>query len=119
MPLCSSYGTYMLSAARCEASTSAGASPVLCTSAVYTSGVCAQGRDRLSGVAQVLARHHIGVGVVVHHRLVFIGPGDAIDAEFSPLPVGVEAQVQPEARRFHEHLGTVVLQELLVARRVQ
>lgn len=77
-----------------------------------------QGFDSLGCVAQVFPSHQVGVRVVVYHGVVFIRPGDGVDAEFPRFCVRVEAQVQPEPRRFHEHLGTAVPQELLVAGRL-
>src|SRR6516165_481202 len=46
------------------------------------------------------------------------GPVTALMQNFPPFCVRIEAKVQPKPRRFHEHLGTAVPQELLVAGRL-
>ena len=73
----SSYGTYMLSAARFHASTS----EVLERRLVYERVVrirfrCLQGLDSLGRVTQVFTSHQVGVGIVVHDRVVFVGAGN-------------------------------------------
>jgi hypothetical protein len=34
---------------------------------------------------QVLAGHQVGVCIVIHDRVIFIGAGDRVDAEFPAL----------------------------------
>jgi outer membrane lipopolysaccharide assembly protein LptE/RlpB len=46
--------------------------------------------DRVGRGAEVPLRHQVGVDVVVGHRAVLVGSGDAIDAE--PVGGGVEAE---------------------------
>ena len=79
---------------------------------------CPQGFDGPGRITQVFPSHQVGVRIVVHDRVVFIGSSDGIDAEFPALCVRVEAEVQPEACRFHEHLGAAAFKELLIARRL-
>ena len=72
----------------------------------------------LGRVAQIFPGHQVGVGIVVHDRVVFIRAGDGVDAELPAFCLRVEAEVRPQARRFHQHLGAVIPQERLVAGRL-
>ncbi len=59
------------------------------------------------GLFQVVASHHVGEQVVVHHRRVLVGPGHTVDVE-RLLPaqrrLPQEAEVDPHPRGLDEHV---------------
>ena len=55
------------------------------------------------GVVEVEARHQVRVGVVVDHRRVLVGTGDAVDVE-APV-VAEEAEIHPHPCGLDEDLG--------------
>ncbi len=70
--------------------------------------------DRRCRVPQVLLRHEIGIGVIVHEGVVFIRSCHAIDAELAALPPGIESEIIPQAGRFHQHLSSLLVEKGLV-----
>ena len=71
--------------------------------------------DHARGHLEVLLRHQVRVGVVVHDRRVLVRAGHAHDRE-APVAALVEvAELHPEAGGLHEHLGALVEHEAEVA----
>ncbi|CAH0247633.1 hypothetical protein SRABI76_03160 [Microbacterium oxydans] len=79
------------------------------------------------GVAQVVARHHVRVEVVVHHGRVLVRTGHAVDVEGLDAVTGTallddgraapEAERRPEPGRLDRDISTLAAEELLVAGR--
>ena len=71
--------------------------------------------DDVGRESQREPRHHVGVDVVVDHRRVLVGAGDAVDVEARRVGAVVEAEVGEQPRHLDEHLGTLAAEELGVA----
>ncbi len=74
-----------------------------------------QALDRPGGIPQVLARHEIRIGIVIHDGVVFIRSRYPMDAKLAPLPFRIESQIRPQTRRFYQQLGPDLMEKLLVA----
>ena len=75
----------------------------------------ARNRHRARRVAQVEARHHVRVEVVVDDGRVLVGPGDPWMWNVCDAVARVEPEVGPQAGRLDEDLGTLVGEEVDVA----
>ena len=107
----------MCSAARSHVSSSAGSSVSSACEAGEGLGLLgSEPAHRRGGVAEVEPGHQVREGVVVDHRRVLVGAGDAVDVEAAV--VAVEAEVLPHPRRLDEDLGADLDEEVDVAAHV-
>ena len=83
---------------------------------VVPGATCPHPFGGLDRAEQVLARHEVGVEVVVDHRGVLVGPGHSVDHELAAHAFAEEAEVYPEASCLDEDLETGIGDHVQVAR---